>query len=102
MADVESLLSYPSSVRTATFGSPQTNSDTADDTGNLATRKGMVRGPMAAPAVAESGQSDQGELSDIKQASLPIIAAVGGMLVPALVYIYIKILKFPTTKKYIT
>ncbi len=31
----------------------------------------------------------QGELSNIKQALLPIIAAVGGMLVPALVYIYI-------------
>jgi NhaA family Na+:H+ antiporter len=28
-----------------------------------------------------------GELSDIKQAALPIIAAVGGMLVPALIYI---------------
>ena len=27
-----------------------------------------------------------GELSDIKQASLPIIAAIGGMLVPALIY----------------
>ena len=31
----------------------------------------------------------QGELSNIKQALLPIIAAVGGMVVPALVYIYI-------------
>ena len=31
----------------------------------------------------------QGELSDFKQALLPIIAAVGGMLVPALVYVYI-------------
>ncbi len=31
----------------------------------------------------------QGELSNIKQALLPIIAAVGGMLVPALVYVYI-------------
>ena len=31
----------------------------------------------------------QGELSNIKQAMLPIIAAVGGMLVPALIYIYI-------------
>jgi len=30
----------------------------------------------------------QGELSNIKQALLPIIAAVGGMLVPALFYIY--------------
>ena len=31
----------------------------------------------------------QGELSNIKQAILPIIAAVGGMLVPALIYIFI-------------
>ena len=31
----------------------------------------------------------QGELSNAKQASLPIIAAVGGMVVPALIYIYI-------------
>jgi len=31
----------------------------------------------------------QGELSNIKQALLPIIAAVGGMLVPALLYILI-------------
>ena len=31
----------------------------------------------------------QGELSDMKQALLPIIGAVGGMLVPALFYIYI-------------
>ena len=31
----------------------------------------------------------QGELSNIKQAMLPIIAAVGGMLVPALIYVYI-------------
>ena len=31
----------------------------------------------------------QGELSNIKQASLPIIGAVGGMLVPALIYIFI-------------
>jgi len=30
----------------------------------------------------------QGELSNIKQAFLPIIGAVGGMLVPALIYIY--------------
>ena len=29
----------------------------------------------------------QGELSDIKQALLPIIAAVGGMVVPALFYV---------------
>ena len=33
----------------------------------------------------------QGELSDIKQALLPIIAAVGGMLVPALIYVYINL-----------
>ena len=32
-----------------------------------------------------------GELSNRKQALLPIIAAVGGMLVPALIYIYINI-----------
>ena len=31
----------------------------------------------------------QGELSNIKQALLPIIAAVGGMLVPALLYVFI-------------
>ncbi|MDA9743925.1 Na+/H+ antiporter NhaA [Candidatus Pelagibacter sp.] len=31
----------------------------------------------------------QGELSNIKQAILPIIAAVGGMLVPALFYVFI-------------
>ena len=31
----------------------------------------------------------QGELSNIKQALLPIIGAVGGMAVPALIYIYI-------------
>ena len=31
----------------------------------------------------------QGELSNPKQALLPIIAAVGGMLVPALIYVYI-------------
>ena len=31
----------------------------------------------------------QGELSNIKQAILPIIAAIGGMLVPALIYVYI-------------
>ncbi len=31
----------------------------------------------------------QGELSNFKQALLPIIAAVGGMLVPALFYVYI-------------
>ena len=33
----------------------------------------------------------QGELSSVKQALLPIIAAVGGMLVPALIYIFINI-----------
>ena len=33
----------------------------------------------------------QGELSNRKQALLPIIAAVGGMLVPALIYIFINI-----------
>ncbi len=33
----------------------------------------------------------QGELSNIKQALLPIIAAVGGMLIPALLYIVINI-----------
>ena len=31
----------------------------------------------------------QGELSNIKQALLPIIAAVGGMLVPALFYVFV-------------
>jgi NhaA family Na+:H+ antiporter len=31
----------------------------------------------------------QGELSNIKQAMLPIIAAIGGMLVPALFYVFI-------------
>ena len=31
----------------------------------------------------------QGELSNPKQALLPIIGAVGGMVVPALIYIYI-------------
>ena len=31
----------------------------------------------------------QGELSNAKQAILPIVGAVGGMLVPALIYIYI-------------
>ncbi len=33
----------------------------------------------------------QGELSNIKQALLPIIAAVGGMLIPALIYIFINL-----------
>ena len=33
----------------------------------------------------------QGELSNIKQALLPIIAAIGGMVVPALVYVYINL-----------
>ena len=31
----------------------------------------------------------QGELSNLKKALLPIIGAVGGMLIPALVYIFI-------------
>ena len=31
----------------------------------------------------------QGELSNKKQAMLPIIAAVGGMIVPASIYIFI-------------
>ena len=38
----------------------------------------------------------QGELSSLKQAMLPIIGAVGGMLVPALIYIVINI-DTPTT-----
>tara|TARA_Y100000590_G_scaffold297741_1_gene335621 strand:- start:425 stop:1597 length:1173 start_codon:yes stop_codon:yes gene_type:complete len=33
----------------------------------------------------------QGELSNIKQAMLPIIAAIGGMLVPALIYVYVNL-----------
>ena len=33
----------------------------------------------------------QGELSNIKQAMLPIVGAVGGMLVPALIYVIINI-----------
>ena len=33
----------------------------------------------------------QGELSNIKQAMLPIIAAIGGMVVPALIYIFINL-----------
>ena len=33
----------------------------------------------------------QGELSNMKQALLPIIAAVGGMLVPALIYVYVNL-----------
>ena len=33
----------------------------------------------------------QGELSNIKQALLPIIAAAGGMLVPALFYVFINL-----------
>jgi len=33
----------------------------------------------------------QGELSSVKQAILPIIAAIGGMLVPALIYIFINL-----------
>ncbi len=33
----------------------------------------------------------QGELSNIKQALLPMIAAVGGMVVPALIYVFINL-----------
>ena len=33
----------------------------------------------------------QGELSNIKQALLPIIAAVGGMLVPAFIYVFVNL-----------
>ena len=33
----------------------------------------------------------QGELSNTKQALLPIIAAVGGMLIPALFYIFVNL-----------
>ncbi len=33
----------------------------------------------------------QGELSNFKQALLPIIGAIGGMLVPALIYVYINL-----------
>ena len=33
----------------------------------------------------------EGELSNIKQALLPIIAAVGGMVVPALIYVFINL-----------
>ena len=40
----------------------------------------------------------QGELSNPKQALLPIIGAVGGMLVPALVYVYVN-LQNPETLK---
>ena len=40
----------------------------------------------------------QGELSNPKQALLPIIAAVGGMVVPALIYIAINF-KDPITLK---
>ena len=35
----------------------------------------------------------QGELSNLKKALLPIIAAVGGMLIPALFYIVINLLQ---------
>jgi len=38
----------------------------------------------------------QGELSNIKQAILPIIAAIGGMLVPALIYVYINFANIET------
>ncbi|MBD1142916.1 Na+/H+ antiporter NhaA [Pelagibacterales bacterium SAG-MED35] len=40
----------------------------------------------------------QGELSNIKQALLPIIAAVGGMLVPALFYVFINFGESETLK----
>jgi len=40
----------------------------------------------------------QGELSNIKQALLPIIAAVGGMLVPALIYVFINFGNMETLK----
>ena len=40
----------------------------------------------------------QGELSNIKQALLPIIGAVGGMLVPALIYVFININDADTLK----
>ena len=40
----------------------------------------------------------QGELSNRKQALLPIIAAIGGMLVPALIYIYINFQNTVTLK----
>ena len=33
----------------------------------------------------------QGELSNLKQAMLPIIGAIGGMLIPALIYIFINL-----------
>lgn len=36
-----------------------------------------------------------GELSSIKQSSLPIAAAIGGMMVPALIYTYLN--KSPDT-----
>ena len=38
----------------------------------------------------------QGELSNIKQALLPIVGAVGGMLVPALIYVWINLGDFET------
>ena len=38
----------------------------------------------------------QGELSSIKKAALPIVGAIGGMLIPALIYIFIN-LKTPET-----
>ena len=40
----------------------------------------------------------QGELSNIKQALLPIIGAIGGMLIPALFYIFINIDNSQTLK----
>ncbi len=40
----------------------------------------------------------QGELSNVKQALLPIIAAVGGMVVPALIYVFINLGEGETLK----
>ena len=40
----------------------------------------------------------QGELSNPKQAMLPIIGAVGGMLVPALIYILINFANYETLR----
>ena len=38
----------------------------------------------------------QGELSNVKQALLPIIGAIGGMLVPALIYVFINFGNYET------
>ena len=40
----------------------------------------------------------QGELSNMKQALLPIIAAIGGMLIPALIYVFINFGDMDTLK----